>query len=103
MSIKVNFGFIQADLDQFISAVRDIASGEVDDETKGLVTKMIEETQKLFKETVMSLVPFYKIMQSNEATYLTEYSSQFAVFKGEYLVNMMPSISVSGRGGQPGT
>jgi len=88
MSIKVNFGFIQADLDQFISAVRDIASGEVDDETKGLVTKMIEETQKLFKETVMSLVPFYKIMQSNEATYLTEYSSQFAVFKGEYLVNM---------------
>jgi hypothetical protein len=87
MSLKFNFGFLQGDLDQFIIAVREIASCEINDETKGLVAKMIEETRKIYEKTVLTLIPFYKIIKTDEARYLDEYSSQFLIFKEAYLMN----------------
>jgi hypothetical protein len=84
---KVNFGFLEVDLNQFVAAVKNLVSGDLDKESKYEITKMIEEVKKTYDTTVISLLPFYSVVQSNDSTYVAQFTSQFVVFKQMYLTN----------------
>lgn len=84
---KINFGFLEVDLNQFVGAVKNIVSGDLDRESKDAISKMIEEVRKTYDSTVISLLPFYNVIQSDDSMYVTQFTSQFVVFKQIYLTN----------------
>ena len=83
---KINFGFLEVDLNQFVGAVKNIVSGDLDRESKDAISKMIE-VRKTYDSTVISLLPFYNVIQSDDSMYVTQFTSQFVVFKQIYLTN----------------
>jgi hypothetical protein len=84
---KINFGFLEVDLNQFVGAVKNIVSTDLDNESKDAITKMIEEIRGTYESTIVSLIPFYGITQSDDNAYVTEFTAQFMSFKKNYLLN----------------
>lgn len=63
---KVNFGFLEVDLNQFVGAVKNIVSGDLDKESKIAISKMIQGVRQIYDATVIS---FYNIVQSTILQY----------------------------------
>jgi hypothetical protein len=73
---KVNFGFLEVDLNQFVVAVKNLVGGDLDKESMSEITKMIEEVRKTYDTILMSLLPFYNVVHSNDDTYVAQFTSQ---------------------------
>ena len=84
---KVNFGLIEVDLNQFVGAIKTLVSADLDIESKNAISNMIEEVRKTYDAIVMSILPFYNVVQSDDSKYVAQFTSQFVIFKQIYLTN----------------
>jgi hypothetical protein len=85
---KINLGLLELDLNQVVNAVRGFTNTDLDIESKNAVNKMIEEVRKLYDMIIGSLLPFYNVIQCDDATYPIQFTSQFVVFKQTYFANL---------------
>ena len=72
--------FYEVDLNQFVVAIKKLVSGEIENESKDAISKMIE-VRKTYKAIVTSIIPFYGVIQSDEKTFVTKFTAQFIAFK----------------------
>jgi hypothetical protein len=84
---KVNFGLVEVDLNQFVGAIKTLVSTDLDTESKNAISKMIEEVRKTYDAIVLSILPFYNVIQSDDSKYVIQFTSQFVIFKQIYLTN----------------
>lgn len=80
--LTLHLGPLDVNLDEFVRAVKDLVSTDLDDRSKRDMSELIEEVRKTYDTIVDTLTPFYKVrIQSDDKAYVIEFTDQFTAFK----------------------
>jgi hypothetical protein len=84
----VDLGPLHVNLNEFVKAIKDLISTDLDDKSKKDISNLIKEVRKTYDTIVDSLDPFYNVrIQSDDSTYVTQFTSQFRAFKTMFKKN----------------
>jgi len=96
MTMKVNLGVIEMDLEKIAKLVREMLSINVDGNTKNDIKELIEEVSKAYDELVDCYVDF-KPLRKNDDVFENSFSQLYGKFEKAYLKSPEDKIASCGK------